>query len=87
MSLSFLFDNIVLNFWIFFSLQSIGDTNTLTTPSYSVNYLPYLAVFDEDPQTDLMQIIHLAIIASLFSLCINNSKTLNSNHEICSGAL
>lgn len=53
----------------------------------SVNYLPYLAVFDEDPQTDLMQIIHLAFIASLFSLCINNSKTLNSNHEICSGAL
>lgn len=53
----------------------------------SVNYLPYLAVFDEDPRTDLMQIIHLAIIASLFSLCINNSKTLNSNHEICSGAL
>lgn len=33
MSLSFLFDNIVLNFWIFFSLQSIGDTNTLTTTS------------------------------------------------------
>lgn len=86
MSLSFPFDNIVLNFWIFFSLQSIGELIHSLLP-VSVNYLPYLAVFDEDPRTDLMQIIHLAIIASLFSLCINNSKTLNSNHEICSGAL
>lgn len=80
---------LIILFWTSGSSLVCNQLGTLihSLLPVSVNYLPYLAVFDEDPRTDLMQIIHLAIIASLFSLCINNSKTLNSNHEICSGAL
>lgn len=80
-----LFDNIVLNFWIFFSLQSIGDTNTLTTPS-KCKLSPISGCVwwgsTNRPHADYSSGNY-----GLFSLCINNSKTLNSNHEICSGAL